>query len=291
MMLSRRGIVTTALCLAVMPLCPARAAGGSSGLVPDGYRLAWHDEFDRLELGDGGWQPFWPGWGVRHLEGNQDKAVKYADDETLPGGGTPRELIRADGRWTGGPMSLHEVSNGTLKLRAFPIAEKDRVATGGFPFLAAMISGEQSHAQLYGYWETRLRLPRLGIGQHFAVWLLPTTGGWPPEIDILEVVGQHPAKFSANSIYKDKTGIPPMTFYQAPAGADGWHIFGFEWTQAQMRWSVNGRTVREHASRPTDTPFYMLISWEIGSKWPGSPDASTPWPAEAEVDYVRIYQR
>lgn len=277
------------------PSMPAPAPAGTVGRspwVPAGYGAVWSDEFDRLALApaagtNGVWLPFWGRWNVRHLAGNKDRAVKYADAERLADGRTVGEVLRSDGRWGSGPAFLHDVAGGILKLRAFPLRAVDQPAFRGFPFVASMLSGERLFAQRYGYWETRLRVARLGRGHHLAVWLLPSDGSWPPEIDIMEVVGQEPAKFHAAA---HGTG-GGLSWYAAPNGAVGWHTFGFEWTSTTMRWTCEGRIVREQPNFVTDKEFYFLISWEIGSEWPGPTDASTPWPGEIELDYVRIYRR
>lgn len=270
---------------------PAGAANRSP-FVPPGYAAVWSDEFDRLALapasGTGNvWLPMWGRWNVRHLAGNNDRALKYADAERLADGRLVGEVLRVDGRWGAGPAFLHEVGNGILKLRAFPLRAGDQAGFRGFPFVASMLSGERLFAQRYGYWETRLRVARLGRGHHLAVWLLPTDASWPPEIDIVEVVGQEPAKFHA-AAHGAGGGL---RWYDAPNGANGWHVFGFGWTSTVMRWTCEGRLVREQPNFVNDKEFYFLISWEIGSKWPGPTDASTPWPGEIEVDYVRIYRR
>ena len=66
------------------------AAIQHSSFVPDGYRVAFHDEFDSIELdtsGDGSapWAPWWVGWDVHYLEGNGDRAWKCDASYTNPG--------------------------------------------------------------------------------------------------------------------------------------------------------------------------------------------------------------
>jgi beta-glucanase (GH16 family) len=34
---------------------------------------------------------------------------------------------------------------------------------------------------------------------------------------------------------------------------------------------------------------FILLNLAIGGSWPGAPDASTPFPSQMLVDYVRIY--
>ena len=205
------------------------------------------------------------------------------------GGITAGAMLEREGRWGDGPY-LHEASGGTLKLRAYPLSSAGRAKAFGFPFIASMISGEQLPAQNQGYWETRLRINRLGDGMHLGVWLLGDEHEWPPEIDILEVVGLDPALFHANTHVREGKA-PSITGYRAPNGPRGWHIFGFEWTDDRMRWTVNGKTVREHENLYGDVRLYFLVSWEIGGKWPGMPTGNTPWPGEVEIDYVRLYEK
>ena len=42
---------------------------------------------------------------------------------------------------------------------------------------------------------------------------------------------------------------------------------------------------------PFDRPFYLLLNLAVGGRFVGNPDASTPFPAEMQVDYVRVYER
>ncbi len=39
-----------------------------------------------------------------------------------------------------------------------------------------------------------------------------------------------------------------------------------------------------------DHPFFLILNVAVGGTWPGSPDASTAWPAQMLVDYVRVYK-
>jgi len=40
-----------------------------------------------------------------------------------------------------------------------------------------------------------------------------------------------------------------------------------------------------------DHPFFILLNCAVGGDWPGSPDASSAFPQEMLVDYVRVYRR
>lgn len=264
----------------------------SIGLAPARYRLVWSDEFDVLNLSDtptvpARWLAHFGKWNVRYLGANGDEGVKVSGSTLLPSGRTVFDALSSTSAKPG--AALHEIADGRLKLRAYPVSDALRPEFWGFPYAASMISGERSFAQRYGYWEIRLRINKIGKGQHFSLWLLPKDGTWPPEIDLLEVVGTKPHEYSANTHLARGVAPPPMTFYQEPAAADGFHVFGFLRTAEFMRWTTDGKTVRHTPDLVGDTELYLIASWEIGGHWAGKPDASTPWPAEVEIDYVRIY--
>lgn len=259
--------------------------------VPSGFTLAWQDDFVTpfaIDADPSRWSSYFRKWNVRFLAGNGDEGVKVHDDMIIASGRTAADALRSDGRWGSREHYLHEVSNGTLKLRAFPLAENMRSEFWGFPYVASMISGDRLPGDSYGYWEIRARINAIGKGQHLAFWLLPDDGSWPPEVDLLEVVGTNPKQYSANLHLPDGESAPPMTFYSEPKNT--FHTIGFQWTPTLMRWTLDGKVVREHENYVIGRPFYILVSWEIGSYWPGKPDATTPWPAEAEIDYIRVYK-
>jgi beta-glucanase (GH16 family) len=37
-------------------------------------------------------------------------------------------------------------------------------------------------------------------------------------------------------------------------------------------------------------PFFLLLNFAVGGDWPGDPDASTTFPQQMVVDYVRAYR-
>jgi beta-glucanase (GH16 family) len=40
-----------------------------------------------------------------------------------------------------------------------------------------------------------------------------------------------------------------------------------------------------------DHPFFILLNVAVGGSFPGNPDATTVFPQQLQVDYVRVYQR
>jgi beta-glucanase (GH16 family) len=285
---------------------PDWGGGQESPYVPEGYELAFKDDFNApdpaTELqpisADGSglvtendddrpaWETHFAGWGVRHLEGNNDKALK-ADAAFRGRGG---KSLGEHG------IGLHELTEqGTLKLygRPTPVALQDQFE---MPYLGGMVSGEKLHAQTYGYWEVRLRFNSLSAGHHWALWLIPSDHSWPPEIDMLEAVGSNPENqsdaehFFFNSILTDPND-DSYTRVVPPRGLDAWYTIGFLWTETEMRWFLDGQEVRKRPAMGGDKALYFLISPEIGNDWVGPPTDETIWPTEAELDYVRIYRK
>lgn len=271
---------------------PQKNASARQGPVLPGYRFVWEDEFNDLALDRGPpWSSYFRIYNVRHLKGNEDEGIKLHDDMVLLNGTTAATALRQDGRWGNLNRFLHDPSQGTLKLRAFPLSADMRPRFWGFPYVASMISADLAPGQVYGYWEIRARINAIGAGHHLAFWLLPDDGSWPPEVDIFEVVGPKPTEFTANLHLPAGQEKPAMTFYPEPPTPDGFHTFGFEWTPTTMRWLIDGKIIRSHANYLPNKPLHPLISWEIGSRWPGDPNETTPWPAEAEIDYIRVYKK
>jgi beta-glucanase (GH16 family) len=89
--------------------------------------------------------------------------------------------------------------------------------------------------------------------------------------------------------------------YTLPAGrfADGFHVFAVEWERDVIRWYVDGQLylTRTPANLPAGTrwvfdhPFFLILNVAVGGAWPGNPDASTVFPQQMRVDYVRVYKR
>jgi beta-glucanase (GH16 family) len=40
-----------------------------------------------------------------------------------------------------------------------------------------------------------------------------------------------------------------------------------------------------------DHQFFLLLNVAVGGAWPGEPDATSTFPQEMRVDYVRVYRR
>ncbi|WP_338550891.1 family 16 glycosylhydrolase [Roseovarius phycicola] len=108
-------------------------------------------------------------------------------------------------RQDGSPLGLDpfKVEGGKLHIAAAPIPAADlhdvqallrqagykEKAVQTVRYYTGSLSTFSSWSQTYGYFEMRAKLPE-GKGHWSAFWLVPSVNGWPPEIDIFEVLGR-----------------------------------------------------------------------------------------------------
>jgi beta-glucanase (GH16 family) len=176
---------------------------------------------------------------------------------------------------------------------------------GGFS--SARLNTQGKFSILHGRIETRLRLPQ-GQGIWPAFWMLGDGFGtvpWPDcgEIDIMEMVGHQPGTLYGTLHgpgYSGAHGISLSTML--PAGtvfADAYHVFAVDWRPGRIDWLLDGQVFHTltAADLPKgtkwvfdDTSFFLLINLAVGGKWPGYPDATTRFPQEYRIDYVRVYR-
>jgi beta-glucanase (GH16 family) len=160
----------------------------------------------------------------------------------------------------------------------------------------------------HGYFEVRIKLPP-GKGFWPAFWLTSAEDRWPPEWDIFEVIDgkihgyPHPVSdpaakcewvegaaaddkvFGLNVVYTRDLGAPDMY--------GGFVTYGFLYTPTDVVWYVND-VMTEHyrinEAAGSNDRMWVILCLAVGGKWPGSPDARTPWPGNMLVDYVKIWQ-
>jgi beta-glucanase (GH16 family) len=223
--------------------------------------------------------------------------------------------------YTDAPENL-SVGGGCLTIRA------RRESLHGCGYTSARIrtrrrDGSVLFAQTYGRFECRARAS-VGAGIWPAFWMLPadeTYGGWAAsgEIDVMELVGSKPHEVLGSTHFGSSYPHRDLRTYVGalPSGASmaTFHVYAVEWDPGRIRWLVDGRVYAEQdfwwsssrraesglpprSSRdlnawpaPFDRPFYLVLNLAVGGGLPGPPDASTRFPAELVVDYVRVYER
>ena len=184
-----------------------------------------------------------------------------------------------------------------------PFGVRDHVLTitasrgtnpAGLPFNSGMLTTYKSFSQLYGYFEMRAQLPN-GAGLWPAFWLLPVDGSWPPEIDVMESLGNDPRTIYVGT--HSAIGGPNVgttTPVHVTDTSNAFHVYAVDWQPTEITWYFDGKPVfKEPTPADMHTPMYLLINLAVGGRgsWPGAPIRATVFPAHFKVDYLRVYSR
>lgn len=232
-----------------------------------------------------------------------------ADEFDGPAGSAPNPGIwRYDlgaGGWGNAELQTYTDSrrNAALDGAGNLVITAHREADGSYS--SARLKSESTYTAQYGRIEARIRIPR-GQGIWPAFWMLGADigqVGWPAcgEIDVMENVGYEPGIVHGTMHgpgYSGAQGISAA--YTAPSGAafaDDFHVYGVDWRPGSITWTVDGvayRTVTraDVGSAPWvfDKPFFVILNVAVGGNWPGSPDASTRFPQQMTIDWLRVHQ-
>lgn len=241
-------------------------------------RMTFSDEFDSLSLRSG-------------LSGTWDTNFWYSPAEgnggTLAGNGEQQWYINSSYAPTASVRPWN-VSDGILSLTAAPASPEIKALIDGYSYTSGEINTYNSFSQQYGYFEMRAQLP---AGQGFwpAFWLLPANGSWPPELDVMEVLGNDMTKLYTTVHYGAQNSSTGAGTTVADM-SQGFHTYGVNWEADKIIWYFDGQKVFE-TQTPSDMhqPMYMMANLAVGGYWPGMADASTPFPSSFLIDYIRAY--
>jgi beta-glucanase (GH16 family) len=174
-------------------------------------------------------------------------------------------------------------------------------------YTSARMKSEGLKSFQYGRVEARIRIPR-GEGFWPAFWMLGDSirkVKWPAcgEFDIMENIGK-----KADTIYGSIHGTGftgtqigmPYTLPSHRAFGDAFHTFGLLWSPQKVEYYVDAPSNVYATFTPASLPkggvwpfddgkFFLLLNLAVGGDWPGPPDASSHFPQEMLVDYVRVY--
>lgn len=143
----------------------------------------------------------------------------------------------------------------------------------------------------YGRFEARIKVPTTK-GVLSAFWMTPVDGAWPPEIDVVEVLGHEPSTAYFTNHYgtqsSHKMNNAKLSFRDDLS--KDFHIYAVEWDNDSIRWFVDGVLCFSSDKGVPSKPFIMRLSLPVGPDWEGNPDQSSVFPQRMEIDWVRVYQ-
>ncbi len=250
--------------------CTTRVLGllGASGLMlcalpreslaqpapPPGWALVWNDEFDGTALDTAKW-----------------RAENAA-------------LIKNNEQQYYSPANV-SVGNGLMTILA------ERRVQGGRQYCSGLIESRNRFFQAFGRFEVRAKLPRTR-GLWPAIWMLNQAGGWPPEIDIMELLGHQPNTVHMTHHWGVWPAVQSQTnSFTGPDFTADFHTFTADWYPDRIEFYVDGVLRATNTSNIPRDPMYLIINTAVGGDWPGMPDQTTILPQLMLVEYARVYRR
>ncbi|NTW23481.1 MAG: glycoside hydrolase family 16 protein [Lentimicrobium sp.] len=232
-----------------------------------GYQLAWNDEFSGNALN-----------------------TQYWSYET-------------GGEWSNNELQYYRQENTTVADQVLTI-EARKENYGGRSYTSSRLVTRNKKSFKYGRIDIRALLPK-GQGIWPALWALGdniTTQGWPKcgETDIMEMIGGSGRENTVyGTVHWDQNGnhADYGNGYTLPTGtfADEYHVFSIIWDATSIKWYVNNIQYSEADITPAQMsefhqPQFFIFNVAVGGNWPGNPDATTIFPQQLKVDYIRVFQ-
>lgn len=301
-----RFAATVLFCLGVLLSTRALATPDLSD-----FNMVFSDEFNGATLDSSKWNTGLL-WGP-YLPINNEEQL-YVDEFGINAGS-----MQGNGGNTPSPF---EMTGNSLKIIATPVTNSSAIPArpnqndpiwdqhveyrynddydpANVNYLSGIITSYDSFRFAHGYAEARVKLPE-GQGLWPAFWLLTSFYVEDvPEIDIMEFLGHDTETLYHTYHYFEplnnwnKVSTPSYTSSHTDFTA-GWHTFGVNWTPTEIIWYLDGVEARRISAADYTIPnqaMYVIANLATGGNWPGSPDNSTPFPAEFELDYIRVYQK
>ena len=262
-------------------------------LEKPGWRLTFHDDFDRPQLNDMHWYAAYRsgrkeyfkriGRESRWVDHNahyviEDSILKLRIDESLP--------FRPD-------KSTQCVSCIQTSDHRFGATTDEYQVLDKF-------------AQKHGWFEIRCRCPR-GEGLLSAFWLHhcdPIRQEYTPEgrrrevgegvveIDIIEQQGRYIGDTA--SLVDLNVHFTPDAHYRPEVAVDAsrdFHVWAIQWQEGQVDWYLDGTCLQTYKGPTPPGKMFILLALFQYSGWIGEVDPQMTYPTDFEVDYVRVYAR
>jgi len=248
-----------------------KKAATSESTPPDQseWELIWQDEFVESELDEAKWT------------------------RCKRGGSNWNDTMAADSH-------LLDINDGVMHLRGI---ENDNKKKDPAPFLTAGVTSQKKYSFQYGKVQIRARC-NSAQGAWPALWMMPESrprAGYG-EIDIMEHLNFDDNVYqTVHSDYtkKDKNK-PPQRYCYPEIDRDAWNTYGIEWDADKIIFTVNGKQILSYPRKPElgeiqwpfDTPYYFILSMQIGGGWVNGSGPTNPehYPAGMEIDWVRVYK-
>ncbi len=301
------GTNATKMCLGCMfAILAMRVASAAEAPAPSpekpGWKLTFHDEFDRPQLND-------IYWFAAYRSGRMEYLDRLGYKEEL-------SQDRKPARWLD-HNAHYVIADGILKLRideklpfrpskSMPCVSCIQTSDHRFGATTGEYQILDKFAQKYGWFEIRCRCAR-GEGLMSAFWLHqhdPTKQEYQPngtrkklgdgvlEIDIFEQRGRNIN--DANSRVDLNVHFTKDAHYLRKLDCDvskEFHVWAMQWEEGRIDWRLDGQVIQNYVGPTPQEKMFILLALFQYPGWLGKVDPNLTYPRDFEVDYVRAYSR
>lgn len=216
------------------------------------------------------------------------------------------EIGNGSSGWGNNELQFYRKENTSIVDGNLVIAARDETFNG-FKYTSSRLITKDKFEFTHGRVDIRAVIPE-GQGIWPALWMLGANiseVGWPRcgEIDIMELVGHEPSKVHATVHYPNANGDRLLngTSTDLTGGkkfSDEFHVFSLVWEEDRIKIYLDDKLYYNSTRTslgvqnpyPFNEPFFFIMNVAVGGNWPGSPDASTLFPQNMIVDYIRVFQ-
>lgn len=166
------------------------------------------------------------------------------------------------------PSQVH-VQNGALALVAQRTPTQGYDQNGkpkAYTCRSGMVTTYPSVHFKYGFVQVVARLP-FGKGLWPAIWLVPSNGQWPPEIDMVEHWG---LSADARATLHTAQGTQERGIIRFPGADKGWHTYSLYWTKSRIAVYYDGEPALITTKNIPQLAMYFLLDLADTSDSPGS---------------------
>jgi beta-glucanase (GH16 family) len=218
----------------------------------------------------------------------------HGNGGTLPDTGEQEWYINANAFGTQSVRPWTIVNN-RLRLTLDVAPENIRPLIDGYKFTSGEVNTFHTFSQTYGYFEMRAKVPAV-YGLWSAFWLKRENGIWPPELDIMEVLGRDTKTLHVNvhSRLNARKGLATNDISESmpvpvPDTSVAFHTYGVDWEANLITWYFDRQPVFT-VDTPADMhePMYIQADLAGGGPWAMDIDTSK-LPGSFEIDYIKAW--
>lgn len=144
----------------------------------------------------------------------------------------------------------------------------------------------------YGFFDIRAKMPPEAAGFWPTIWMYgANASSW--ELDIAEAWGNDPGVIAqtTHTSYSQYAGQQQVQTTGTTWSSE-YHDYEMLWQPGKVTFYIDNVETASFTGNISAEPMYLMINFDVGgpNDFSGPANASTPSPAQFDIQYVRIYQ-